>query len=324
MSSPLENPTDFSARERRALETLVKRLGDDEFVLAERYTEWQVRAPSLESDLALANNAQDELGHARLWYDVLADLDVDERDLVYERDPADFRHSTLVELPFAEGDWADAVLRSYLYDAAEDLRLEALEDSAYPPIADRVGKIRSEEEYHLEHARNWLERLAEGEEGRDRLQDALDRLFPHALTLFESATPPVETAIPTREASGSNEIERNTDETSGDRSDADAAAAVEGDIVDFGLRTATLEELGEEWLSIVVPFLESLDLDVPIDESTIGEGVEYAVTVESLPTQLGRDGTHTDAWFDLYDDLTHTYRELERSDAAKIREDPDR
>ncbi|MFW6449057.1 MAG: Phenylacetic acid catabolic protein, partial [Halobacteriota archaeon] len=60
--------------QRVALETLCARLADDEFVIAERYTEWQVRAPSLESDLALSNIAQDELGHARLWYDVLDDL----------------------------------------------------------------------------------------------------------------------------------------------------------------------------------------------------------------------------------------------------------
>ncbi|WP_306057537.1 1,2-phenylacetyl-CoA epoxidase subunit PaaC [Natronococcus wangiae] len=288
MAASLENPADLDARERDALETLLKRLGDDEFVLAERYTEWQVRAPSLESDLALANNAQDELGHARLWYDVLEDIGFEERDLVYERDPADFRHSTLVELPFEEGDWADAILRSYLYDAAEKLRLEALEESAYPKIADRVGKIQSEEGYHLEHAQSWLERLAEGEEGHERLQDALDRLFPHALTLFEPVDPDVES-----------------------------------DIVDLGLRDATLEELGEEWLSIVVPYLESLDLELPESGQVGDDEFEFAVTREMLPAERGRDGDHTDAWFDLYDEFTRTYRELGRSETTKLMEKPE-
>ncbi|ELY57296.1 phenylacetate-CoA oxygenase subunit PaaI [Natronococcus amylolyticus DSM 10524] len=282
----LENPADLDEREREALETLLKRLADDEFVLAERYTEWQVRAPSLESDLALANNAQDELGHARLWYDVLEDLGFEEQELVYERDPADFRHATLVELPFEEGDWADAVLRSYLYDAAEELRLEALEDSSYPKIADRVGKIQSEEAYHLEHAQNWVERLADGEEGHQRLQDALDRLFPHALTLFEPVDPDVET-----------------------------------DIVDLGLRDATLEELGEEWLSIVVPYLESLELELPVSSQVDDDTFE--ITEEMLPEKRGRDGSHTDAWADLHDELTHTYRDLGRSETTKIMEKPE-
>jgi ring-1,2-phenylacetyl-CoA epoxidase subunit PaaC len=280
------SPGDLNDREREALETLCKRLGDDEFVAAERYTEWQVRAPSLESDLALSNIAQDELGHARLWYDVLEDVGLGEEDLVYQRDPGDFRHSTLVEQPFAEGDWADAIVRSYLYDVAEKLRLEALEDSSYPRIAGRVGKIQGEEEYHLEHAQNWLERLADGEDGTDRLQDALDRLFPHALTLFEPVDPDIE-----------------------------------ADIVEFGLRDATLQELGEEWLSIVVPFLDSLGLDVP--ESGLVDVEGYAVTEEMLPAVQGRDGTHGEVWDELFAELTHTYRELDRQRATKIMEKPE-
>ncbi|WP_440770276.1 1,2-phenylacetyl-CoA epoxidase subunit PaaC [Natronorubrum sp. DTA28] len=288
MATNLENPDELDERERTALETLLKRLADDEFVLAERYTEWQVRAPTLESDLALANNAQDELGHARLWYDVLGDVGFEERELVYERDPADFRHSTLVERPFEDGDWADAILRSYLYDAAEEIRLEALVDSTHPKIADRVGKIRSEEEYHLEHAQNWLERLADGDEGHERLQDALDRLFPYALTLFEPVDP-----------------------------------AVEEDIVDLGLRDATLEEMGEEWLSIVVPYLESLDLELPADGRVGDDTDEFEVTEEMLPDERGRDGSHTDAWFDLYDEFTHTYRELGRTETTRIMDKPE-
>ncbi|WP_246998173.1 1,2-phenylacetyl-CoA epoxidase subunit PaaC [Halosolutus gelatinilyticus] len=291
MAAAIDDPKDVDERERAAIETLVKRLADDEFVLAERYTEWQVRAPTLESDLALSNNAQDELGHARLWYDVLDDLGYEERDLVYERDPEDFHHSTLVEQPFEEGDWTDAIVRSYLYDVAEAIRLEALEGSSHPKIADRVGKIRSEESYHLEHAQNWLERLVEGEEGRERVQDALDRLFPYALTLFEPVGP-----------------------------------EVEDDIVDLGLRDATLEEMGEEWLSIVVPYLESLDLEVP-DGDQFGDGgsdeFAFEVTEEMLPEERGRDGTHTDAWFDLYDEFTHTYRDLGRSNTTKIMDKPE-
>ena len=106
------DPDSLPAADREALEALLLGLADDEFVLAERYTEWQVRAPTLESDLALANIAQDELGHARLWYDLLYELGHTEEELLFERPAGEFRHSTLVEQPFPEGDWADAVIRS--------------------------------------------------------------------------------------------------------------------------------------------------------------------------------------------------------------------
>ena len=45
---PLGRPDELSDDQREAVETLLFRLADDEFVLAERYTEWQVVAPTLE------------------------------------------------------------------------------------------------------------------------------------------------------------------------------------------------------------------------------------------------------------------------------------
>jgi ring-1,2-phenylacetyl-CoA epoxidase subunit PaaC len=268
----ITGPASLDAETREALETLLFRLADDELVLAERYTEWQVRAPTLESDLSLSNIAQDELGHARLWYDLLQDFGYEEPDLIWERDPADFRHATLVELPFAEGDWADAVLRNYLYDVAEELRLEALEDSAYAPIADRVETVQGEEDYHRDHAQSWLERLAADEQGLAELQDAVDRLYSYGMTLFD----PV---------------------------DEDVEAVIE----EGKFRTDSLATLREDWLSITIPFLESLGLTVPEPRR---------------PAHIGRDGNHTEAWPTLHEEMTRTYRDLGRTRATRIMEDP--
>jgi ring-1,2-phenylacetyl-CoA epoxidase subunit PaaC len=277
---------ELDARDRTAVEALLFRLADDELVLAERYTYWQVRAPTLESDIALSNIAQDELGHGRLWYGLLERLGYDETDLIWERAPADFRHATLAELPWEEGDWADAVVRSYLYDVAEDVRLAALADSSLPAIRDRVGKVRAEEAYHLDHAHSWLERLAATDEGAERVGIALDRLFPHALTLFE----PI----------GAYE---GIDGTTVD--------AVDDLIDDRGLRDRSLAAMREEWRTRVTGTLEGLDLAVP-DPGTALDG--------DVPR--GRDGSHTDDWADLHDEMTETYRELGRTEATRIM-DPD-
>jgi ring-1,2-phenylacetyl-CoA epoxidase subunit PaaC len=270
----LPGPGELDDDQREAVELLLRRLADDEFVLAERYTEWQVRAPTLESDLALSNIAQDELGHARLWYDLLMDFGYEESDLVFERGHDGWRHSTLTELPFEAGDWADPVVRSYLYDVAEQLRLEALSDSSYERVATRIEKIQSEEEYHREHAENWMERLAETEEGRERVQSAVDRLFPHALTIF----------VP-----GDEDVEARID--------------------DLGLRTRSLEAMREEWTDTVTEFLAGIGVDVPEDPR--------------LPAAVGRDADHTDAWLELYDEFTRSYRELGRESADRIMKDPD-
>ena len=228
--SDLGSADNLTEHEQKAVEAQLFRLADDEYVQAERYTFWQVRAPTLESDLASANNAQDELGHARLWYDAIQQFGYSEESLLWESEPSDFQHSTFVELPFEEGDWADAVLRAYLYDVAENIRLSALENSSYKVIRERTSRIQGEEGYHVEHAESWLQRMAKDSDASRRVQDALDRLYPYALTLFE----PV-----------------------GD---------VEDDIVDLGVRTMTLDEMRKEWKDRITEFLTDLGFDVPADE----------------------------------------------------------
>jgi len=225
----LGSPEELNEREQRAVEAQLFRLADDEYIQAERYTFWQVRAPTLESDLAVANNAQDELGHARLWYDAIQLFGYSEESLLWESDPDDFQHSTLVELPFAEGDWADAVVRGYLYDVAEEIRLAALEDSSYEVIRNRTSRIQGEEGYHVELARSWLERMADDEGASERVQAAIDHLYPYALTLFE----PV-----------------------GD---------IEADIEELGIRTASLDEMRTEWEERITSFLTDLGFAVPTD-----------------------------------------------------------
>lgn len=223
-------PRDLSDRARAAVEAELFTLADDQFVAAERYIDWQVRGPTLEADIAIANIAQDEYGHARLWYDLLEDLGYEEQELIWERDSAAFRHATLLELAYTPGDWADCVLRGYLYDVFETLHLEALEGTTYPRIADRLGKVQGEEAYHREHTESWLDRLTEeaghGDEAVERLQAALDRLYPHALTLFEAT----------------------------DQEEA---------IVDLGVRPTPLTDLREDWFAVTTPFLEGLGLRVP-------------------------------------------------------------
>lgn len=270
----LAGPDALSDDGRDAIMAVLYRLADDELVLGERYTDWQVCAPTLESDLALANIAQDEFGHARLWYDLLMDFGLTEADLIFERDPASFRHSTLTELPFDEGNWADAIVRGYLYDTAEVRRLETVESSAYRPLRERVEKVLLEERYHREHAKRWLARLAEAPAGHERLQTAVDRLFPFALTLFEPGPH-------------------------------------EATIDDLGLRTIRLADLRGDWLEAVASHLGSLDLDVPeLDEA-------------ALPDAIGRDGSHTEHWPTLHAEMTRTWRQLGRTQADRIMEDPD-
>ena len=70
-----------------------------------------------------------------------------------------YRHCRLLDHP--RTDWAFTIARRYLYDEADAVRLEALAESAFAPLADLVAKIRREEVYHRMHASAWLRRLAD-------------------------------------------------------------------------------------------------------------------------------------------------------------------
>ncbi len=79
----------------------------------------------------------------------------------------------MVELP--DGDWAFSMLRQYLFDAAEMVRLAELVHSRYVPLAEASAKIQKEELYHYRHTHAWVERLGQGtEESHRRMQAALD------------------------------------------------------------------------------------------------------------------------------------------------------
>ena len=166
------------------LDELLLSMADDEFVIGFSDSEWTGIAPLLEEDVAMSSLSQDELGHAAAFYGLLAEINGTDADAIaYDRDPAEYRHARLLD--HARGDWAMTIARRYLYETADAVRLEALVDGSWSPLADLVGKIRREERYHLMHIGTWLERLA-GTPGasRDRLLGALETLGPDAGTVF--------------------------------------------------------------------------------------------------------------------------------------------
>ena len=135
-------------------------MADDEFVIGFSDSEWTGIAPILEEDVAMSSIAQDELGHARALYELLAGLRDDGRDadaIAYDREPDAYRHARLLDHP--RGDWADTIARRFLYDTADAARLASIGDG-WPPLAELIDKIRREERYHVMHMTLWAERLA--------------------------------------------------------------------------------------------------------------------------------------------------------------------
>ena len=158
-------------------------LADDELITGHRLSEWTGHAPILEEDIAFANLALDEIGHARAWLELAAKALAEDPDIfpdvqVFQRPAKEFRNLQITELP--NGDWAFSMLRQYLFDSFENIRLASLKTSSKKEIADLAGKIAVEEIYHLRHTQAWMKRLALGtDESARRTQAALDALWPY-------------------------------------------------------------------------------------------------------------------------------------------------
>jgi ring-1,2-phenylacetyl-CoA epoxidase subunit PaaC len=171
----------------------VKRLlqiADDELVLGWRDSEWTGIAPSLEEDVAFSSIAQNEIGHARALYELAArELGTTADELAFDRQPEEYLSAPLVELRRLE--WARTVARHYLYETADAVRIEALAASDDPEVAGLAMKIAREEVYHLMHAELWIDRLLATDEGRARLQEATEELWPYALGVLDDELRPL-------------------------------------------------------------------------------------------------------------------------------------
>jgi ring-1,2-phenylacetyl-CoA epoxidase subunit PaaC len=170
---------------RRALAAYLLSIADDELVIGHRHSEWTGFAPDIESDVALSSIAQEEMGHARLFYERVGELaEGDPDDLAFNRTAEQFRNLTLVERP--NGDWGYSIVRLFLYDRADAIRLEALAAGSMTPLADLARTLRREERYHLMYSDQWLRGLANATtDSRGRIQEAFNRAWSEAVAFFE-------------------------------------------------------------------------------------------------------------------------------------------
>ena len=173
----------------RSRADLLLELADDELFLGWRDSEWTGIAPFLEEDVAFSSIAQNEIGHARALYELVAqELGTTADELAFDRDPEEYRCAPLAQLRRLE--WARTIARHWLYETADEIRLASLRSSDDPEIAGIAAKIDREEAYHRMHAEMWIDRLLASDDGRERLDEAVEELWPYALGVLDDELRP--------------------------------------------------------------------------------------------------------------------------------------
>ena len=139
----------LSAQARPVIRDLLLALVDAKHFIGFQYASWCVCAPSIEADIALANMAQEEVGHAMVLGGLLGD---------------DFRHGVLskdtvvtwntwpaqsADAPTMIPSWTDMIVACLAREAAASATLEALRSLNYARLAQRATKMMQEERFHL-------------------------------------------------------------------------------------------------------------------------------------------------------------------------------
>lgn len=286
-----------SASFRDALEPVLLAIADDELVIGHRHSEWTGWAPHIEEDIAFSSIAQDEIGHAALFYGMLAELGgrtVDE--LALGREPSEYKNAVVCERP--NRDWAFTIARHFLYEIAERIRLDSLRGSAYRPLAEAAEKLLREERYHQLHADAWFRRISSGPvEGRHAFAQALSEALFDSVGLFEAT-----------------ETERDAVEAGILPAPSDALLQIWlGETMERIERAGLPLTLSAEGEADLLPTSAGELIASPAEEAPHPPSIRHSngrwTLQGTFPGNGGRRGHHSGDFQSLWDDLTKTYRE---------------
>ena len=225
----IEDESEMTGGYKKALKGTLLVSADTELMSAPAYYEQSMNAPTLDSRASCVSVIQDELGHGHIAYRLLEDLGEDREELLYGREPHEFRNTYGFDQPLET--FAELVSSHGMFDRAGMVLLSDIEEhTSYAPWKRALRKVGKEEQFHLRHGETWMRRLAnKSDKTKAKIQDAVDWMFPMGVECF---------GLPDSQ-------KRNTDQ------------------LDYRIKGKTNDELRQEWMSHVVPLADQLDLDVP-------------------------------------------------------------
>lgn len=228
---------------KKALKQILLVSGDTELMSAPAYYEQSLNAPTMNARASCVSVIQDELGHAHYCYRLLEELGMDREYLLYEREPHEFRNTYGFDQPIEN--FAELVTAHGFWDRAGIVLLSDIhENTTWGPWKRALRKVDKEEQFHLRHGETWMRRLSEkGGEAKERLQRAVDWMFPIAIEWF---------GLP-------DDMKKHDDQ------------------LEYRIKGKSNDELRQTWMSTAVPLCEDIDIDVPAhyDESADEYVVEY-------------------------------------------------
>ncbi len=202
---------------------------DTELVSAPAYYLAAKAAPTLNAFISAMGIIQDELGHAHIAYRLMEDLGFDKEELIYERDPRNFKYPYAFDVPLTT--WVELAVANACYDRAGFTLLgDVFRNTTFAPWKRALVKVDKEENFHLRHGEIWMKKINASAEGHELLQRAIDWMLPLTLEWF---------GLP----------------------DDLKTQKVQ---LDYGFKGQSNDQLRQTWMSTAIPLLDSLGLKAPV------------------------------------------------------------
>jgi ring-1,2-phenylacetyl-CoA epoxidase subunit PaaA len=126
--------------------------------------------------------------------------------------------------------WVELIVANAFYDRAGYVLLgDIFKHSTFGPWKRALVKVDREENFHLRHGETWMRKIIEEPGGRDRLQRAVDWMFPLTVEWF---------GLP-------DDLKKHSEQ------------------LDYGFKGDSNDTLRQTWMSTAVPLCEALGLRVP-------------------------------------------------------------
>src|SRR6266702_2007067 len=201
---------------------------DTELISAPAYYHAAVYAPSLNAFGSAVSIIQDELGHAHIAYRLLRDLGVNTEELIFERDPHNFKYPYAFDVPLDS--WIELVVANAFYDRAGYTLLgDVYKITTFGPWKRALVKVDKEETFHLRHGEQWMRRLNVDNSGHEALQKAVDWMFLLTVEWF---------GLP-------DDLKKH------------------GEQLEYGFKGHSNDELRQIWMSTAVSLCDELHIKVP-------------------------------------------------------------
>jgi 1,2-phenylacetyl-CoA epoxidase catalytic subunit len=227
-----------------ALVNLIAVIGDNEYFLGRRVSEWADAGPLLESTAACAAITQDKLGHSRAIYPLLEELPWPEAPTGLQGEVDRARRYSVSFLDEPLPSWSNVVAALALVGPAVNVVLESVEHSRYEALARRAHRILDEEKLTSAYAESLVRQISYEERGRKLLQERVDELLPEMLCWFGP----------------------------------DGEPGIESLRVE-GLASMGNEQMRQRYLDRVVPLLQECGIQIPVKRNQNDDAWEY----EDLP-----------------------------------------